>query len=140
MLQSQTENRDSFICDLGNAVICSFLGHSPALGDMKKGCCLVQQPQRRTGGSPVCAVRGPERPENSPVDYFQRRPGGSPGQGKFPQGAQSTGGIFSFLAVFPPGNPNGISGKTERGARGGYAVPARGKRAAALPEGAAVVQ
>ena len=47
MLQSQTENRDSFICDPGNPNICSFLGHFSVCLAMKKGCCtfgLVQQP------------------------------------------------------------------------------------------------
>ena len=47
MLQSQTENRDSFICDSGNSDICTFLGYFPVCLAMKKGCCtflLVQQP------------------------------------------------------------------------------------------------
>ena len=30
---------------------------------------------------------------------------------------------FSYLAVFPPGNA--VTGKTVRGVRGGYAIPAR---------------
>ena len=47
----------------------------------------------------ACTPRGPKRPENSPVDYFQRRPSGSPGQENFRRERRRPDEIFFPYAL-----------------------------------------
>ena len=60
-----------------------------------------------------------------PFGIFSAEAGPEGPDQKISGGSEDDQMKFSYLAVFPPGNSVGILGKTVRGARGGYAIPAR---------------